>query len=264
MLSQKETNCNKNISSDKPGYWAVIPSSVRYDQTLKPNAKLLYAEISALCGKEGYCWADNAYFADLYEVTERSIRALLAQLEELGYIKVEVVQKGNQNQKDRRRIWLAESIFLGSLRNKFSGAPEQIFRSHYIDNNINIINPPIAPQGATPEAKARKSGYKAAAEHEPERFEGFWSYYRSVTPAQKTPGNRQKAIAAWDRLRPDAALIDTMAKALQAQSRAESWREGYGVPHASTWINQHRWEDPVAVQAAAAAEMPAGGADGWD
>lgn len=38
----------------KPSYWAVLPACVRYDASLPPNAKLLYAEISALCDDVGY------------------------------------------------------------------------------------------------------------------------------------------------------------------------------------------------------------------
>ena len=37
----------------RPGYWAVLPATVRYDKTLRPNAKLLYAEITALADANG-------------------------------------------------------------------------------------------------------------------------------------------------------------------------------------------------------------------
>lgn len=37
----------------RPGYWAVLPAKVRYDKTLRPNAKLLYAEITALADARG-------------------------------------------------------------------------------------------------------------------------------------------------------------------------------------------------------------------
>lgn len=73
-----------------PSYYAIIPASVRYDKRLKPTARLLYGEITALCSVKGYCWATNAYFADLYEVHDRTVRRWLEQLREYGYIDIEV------------------------------------------------------------------------------------------------------------------------------------------------------------------------------
>ena len=40
--------------------YSVIPARVRDDHSLRPNAKLLYGELSALAQAEGYCWAWNA------------------------------------------------------------------------------------------------------------------------------------------------------------------------------------------------------------
>ena len=63
-------------------YYAIIPANVRYHQQLSANAKLLYGEISALTTREGYCFASNQYFADLYQVTPRSIIRMVKQLEQ--------------------------------------------------------------------------------------------------------------------------------------------------------------------------------------
>ena len=41
------------MKQERPGYWAVLPASVRYDETLPPNAKLIYAEIAALAQIDG-------------------------------------------------------------------------------------------------------------------------------------------------------------------------------------------------------------------
>lgn len=54
-------------------YWAQLPSEVRYSVELSSTAKLLYAELSALIGEDGYCWATNTYFAGVLGVSERTI-----------------------------------------------------------------------------------------------------------------------------------------------------------------------------------------------
>lgn len=62
------------MGKDDAGYYGILPSEVRYDKTLLPSAKLLYVEITSLCRKEGYCWATNGYFAELFDTTERTIK----------------------------------------------------------------------------------------------------------------------------------------------------------------------------------------------
>ena len=46
------------------GYFAVIPATVLFNNELKPNEKLLYALITALSNKEGYCYASNKYLGE--------------------------------------------------------------------------------------------------------------------------------------------------------------------------------------------------------
>ena len=94
-------------SQNNPNYYAIIPASVRYCKDLIPSAKLLYGEISALCNKEGYCWAGNKYFEELYEVDETTIQRWLKSLKDKGFIHVEIEKQGMIT---KRKIWMAEVI----------------------------------------------------------------------------------------------------------------------------------------------------------
>jgi len=81
----------------KPNYYAVIPAEVRYSKKLTPNAKLLYAEITALCNMNGKCTASTEYFCRLYEVSRVSIQKWLKILEDNNYIKrVNIYRQGSK------------------------------------------------------------------------------------------------------------------------------------------------------------------------
>jgi ribosomal protein S8 len=93
---------------DKPSYFAILTADVRYDKTLKPLARLLYAEITALCNKEGYCWSSNQYFADLYEVDPKTVSGWIGQLKTKGYITVQLEYKEGTKQVLKRYIRINE------------------------------------------------------------------------------------------------------------------------------------------------------------
>ena len=82
---------------DKPNYYAIIPAEVRYSKKLTPNAKLLYAEITALCNMNGKCTASTDYFCKLYEVSRVSIQKWLKILESNNHIKrVNIYKQGSK------------------------------------------------------------------------------------------------------------------------------------------------------------------------
>ena len=87
--------------------------------------------------------------------------------------------------------------------------------------------------------KKNKKKKKSEPEWKPERFAGFWEFYRTNCRGEA----RLEAVKAWDKLRPDDALINRMGKALQRQIRSPDWQAGIGIPYASTWLNNARWED---------------------
>jgi hypothetical protein len=76
------------MSKENPSYYAILTAEVRYDDTLPLGARFLYAEIAALANKQGFCWAKNGYFAELYKVHKNTISDWISALVSRGYIKV--------------------------------------------------------------------------------------------------------------------------------------------------------------------------------
>ena len=99
------------------GYYAVIPASVRYNKNLKPAEKLLYGEISALCNKEGYCFAKNRYFAELYSVSQSSVSRWISNLTKLGFLEVQII-RNEKNEVIERRIYIKDINFNNSHPDK--------------------------------------------------------------------------------------------------------------------------------------------------
>ena len=86
---------------ENPSYYAIIPAEVRYDENLSPNAKLLFAEITCLCNKNGVCKASNKYFSDLYKVSTVSVSTWVSQLVKNGYIETTMIYKDGSKEIQR-------------------------------------------------------------------------------------------------------------------------------------------------------------------
>ena len=181
-----------------------------------------------------------------------AIRSAIVELEQAGYI-------------ERRQTHAADGSFAGNeyivhecpvgadaspssenpttdnplTDNPLTGNPTQpnTKDTKYLDTNT-----PLTPQRGRRAPK--KEGGKEPT-WKPERFAAFWRFY----PRGEKP---RAAAAAWDKLRPDDALIDTIARALKRQMASEEWQRGVGIPYASTYLNQRRWED----ESHAPAEQP--------
>lgn len=119
---------------------------------------------------------------------------------------------------------------------------QQIREEKIIDRN----NPPYSPPKGDGE-EPRKQRSKTTPTWKPERFEGFWAYY----PRGE---NRMGAVRAWDKLKPDDALIETIGRALQVLKASPAWRDGVGIPYAATFLNGRRWADATAKRPAQSAK----------
>ena len=138
------------MEEQQKAYYAIIPANVRYDKDLVPNAKLLYGEITALCNEKGYCWATNQYFAELYNVSDRTIKNWISQLVDKGYIQRSVKYREGTKEIEQRKLFIgSENNFttLGNYvpdpkENNFTTPSEKKFpvNNTIINNTFNNTN----------------------------------------------------------------------------------------------------------------------------
>ena len=140
---------------ENPGFYAILPASVRYDNRLKAAEKIFYAEITALSDQSGYCYAGNSYFCQLYDTTDRTVQRWVKHLQELGYVAVTYSRDGAANQ---RRI----SPLSGSVPDVCaeSHPDKNVGERHPVsagDKNVGVTPTKMSP---TPRQKCRGEQYK--------------------------------------------------------------------------------------------------------
>ena len=192
------------------------------------------------------------------------VRRLVGLLEEAGYLlreqahddggkfakNVYVLQEKpplSRNQYDGEPLKspLSGNADIGETRQREKPLSVSATQSKNVETKA-YNNPPYSPpKGDGEEPRKRRS--KTTPVWKPERFEGFWAYY----PRGE---NRMGAVRAWDRLKPDDALIETIGRALQVLKASPAWRDGVGIPYASTFLNGRRWEDATAKRPAQSAK----------
>jgi post-segregation antitoxin (ccd killing protein) len=197
---------------NKKSYYAVIPANVRYDKELTPNAKLLYGEITALCNEKGYCWATNAYFAELYGVSKKSISKWIKDLIDKKYIQSELIYKECSKEILHRYI----RIVPYPMEEKFHTPMEEKVK----DNNTGFNN----------------TSNNTLEDIYP--FDDFWTAY----PKKKA---KEAAKKAWVKLKPDEALGKTIIQAVLESAKTQDWKKENGkyIPYPATYLNGKRWED---------------------
>ena len=115
-------------------FYAIIPAFVRYDKDLQPNAKLLYGEITALSNEKGFCWAENEYFANLYNVSKTSISKWISSLIKKQYITSEIVYKQGTKEIEHRYL----RIVGGGIEEKLNTPIEEKLKDNNTSSNITL------------------------------------------------------------------------------------------------------------------------------
>lgn len=124
---------------NKVGYYSIIPSKILYNKELKANEKLLYAMITSLACKEGYCFATNNYFAEELGVHPKTISSWISDLREKNYLKIDIVRNENK-QIIQRKIYINDVPYPLNNGYQYQSKNGQAINQKMEGNNIKYNN----------------------------------------------------------------------------------------------------------------------------
>lgn len=127
---------------DNIGNFAILPAAVRYDRELTSTEKLLYAEITALSNKEGFCWASNSYFAELFGCSDKTISTAITKLEKQGHLQRNIIYKDGSKEIEKRVIYPLTKISI-PYGNIFPYPMEKNVKDNNIKDNKISLNKEI-------------------------------------------------------------------------------------------------------------------------
>ena len=156
-----------------------------------------------------------------------SIRNGLKELEQNGYLVRNRVR--DESGKLTSAEWtVSDQPMLGKpmLENRTQYNTKEYNTKEFITKEfITKDIPPISPKGKTDCS---------------DLFNQFWTAYPKHIA-------KQSAVKAFEKLKPDEKLLESMLKAIELQKESKQWEKDGGafIPYPATWLNQRRWEDEL-------------------
>jgi len=170
------------VSKQEPSFYAILPATVRYDKELSSSEKIFYCEITAMSKKEGYCWASNNYFAELYGVSTSTVSSWCSSLKEKGHVVIEYEREGKQVKK--RNIYPIQKIdhpysenLNGGVQKTEGGYSENLKENNTRVNNTSINNEDYEIPNKNDLIKYFKDKGDMIAEDIPLEAENFINHY---------------------------------------------------------------------------------------
>lgn len=127
-------------------FFLMLTHDVLVDKRLSDFQKLLYAAITGLCRKNGYCWASNGYFEKLFNKGNTQVSTGISKLVDLGYLKREIIYKKKEDKNGEiittKQIAFRKLFVVLNGSNENTGIPENQ-NTGSMENQKEIDNPLI-------------------------------------------------------------------------------------------------------------------------
>jgi DNA-binding transcriptional ArsR family regulator len=202
-----------------------------------PTSKLILLLLANYADEHSSCFPSRETLAKLSNCDERTVRRALKQLTEAGLVTIEPryretgIQTSNRyflnlEQSGEAQPSLGGQICTPRVTN-LQGGGGQICTPNLSLDTKDINN------NAPKDKKSKRKGYC-------DEFEDWWRAY------PRRDGSKAKAYESWSKVisRIDAA---TLLEQTIMYARSRHGQDSRFTPHATTWLNQDRWETVESV-----------------
>lgn len=236
------------MERDFKGIW--ISRDIYLHESLTPTEKLLLAEIDSF-SKNGQCFASNDHFAKFLCISKNHVSKLISKLAKMGLVHVDIIYKKGTKEVEKRII--KPLIIYTYTPNHVGVDPLIIEEDTPIPQSIDSLlvddydKEQFKNTIKIQEKKKKNTKKKKPDTLTPEleiEFDDFWEIY----PFKR--GGRTTALTSFIKARQkkkvEYEVILNGLKRYIEYIKAHNTDAEY-VSHASTWLNQERWQDPYII-----------------
>ncbi len=233
--------------------FTALPTALR--GKLQPNQLAVLWVIQTYSGSNCECWPSLTTIADGACVGVRTARAVIGQLESMGYLQRQFRVDEHRNQSSN--LYRVTVAHLANVADPELGPPGSICRPPGTSCLPPRQEMPAPPAGAaakldtqelnTKELKELTVGSKAKKRKTPEyspEFKGFWNSYQKI-PKRASGQSKPKAWQEWRKL-PQAtqAALEQALKAAVREQAAIEIKGGFAAafPDCFRWLRDGRYE----------------------
>ena len=218
--------------------------------TIKGNEKLLLLALADFSNDDGVCFPSYKTLEAKTSMNRGSVSKWLTSLEDRGLLLRAKRKRKNGSNSSNKYL-----LFPGELFNKldeedkefFDQSLENVLPDHSLENELPTVEQSLEVElvgSLEVELPYEPSLLNAPLSNltitkKEEMFDSFWEVY----PRKE---GKKKAKEAF--LNPKnfkrMPCMNAIIGAVILQSMTKQWEDGF-IPHATTWINGHRWEDEV-------------------
>lgn len=212
------------------GKYTVLNNGIFRDENLSAKSLGILAKMLSL--PDNWEFSETGLCSIFKKDGRDSIRSGLKELEENGYLVRSRIRDDSGKLTSVEWTVSDRPMFeKPMLENPMLENPMLENRTQYNTKEYNTKEfitkdiPPISPKGE-----------KDCSD----LFNQFWAAYPKHIA-------KQSAVKAFEKLKPDEKLLETMLKALEMQKESKQWEKDGGafIPYPATWLNQRRWEDEL-------------------